>query len=88
MVRARVDLDQQTVGARRDRRERDRRDEIPLAGPVRRIRQNRKVREALEERDRVHVEGVARIPLERPDAALAENDVAVSAREDILGRKQ
>src|SRR5438093_4677094 len=88
VVRARVDLDQQAVGAGRDRGERDRRDEIPLARPVRRIGQDGKVRETLEEWDRVHVEGVARVPLERADAALAEDDVAVSACEDVLGRKQ
>ena len=80
-----MDLDEKPVGPGCDRRQRDRGDEVPLAGAVRGIGDDRKVREPLQHRDRVHVEGVAGVSLERADPALAEDHVPVPAREDVLG---
>ena len=55
---------------------------------VARVRDDREMAQLLHDRDRGDVEGVARRRLECADTALAEHDVVVAAREDVLGRQQ
>ena len=83
-----MDLDDQRVGAGRDRRERERRDERCVAAGVARIDDHREVRLALEHRDGGDVERVAGGAFERADAALAQHDVAIAGGHDVLGGHQ
>src|SRR5262245_12361145 len=62
-----------------------RNDEVPLARGVRRVDEDRKVCELLENRYRTKVERVACGRFECPYPALAEDDLLVSLREDVLG---
>ena len=64
-------LDHEAVGTGRDRGARHRRDQVAAAGRVRRVDDDRQVREHLERGDRREIERVARVRLEGADAALA-----------------
>ena len=56
LVRLNMDLDQETIGAGRDRRAGNRRNQSPPAGAMTRIGEHRKMGELFDRRDRVHVE--------------------------------
>ncbi len=58
------------------------------AARVRRVHDDRQVRQPLGHRDGTDVEGVAGGGLEGADAALAEHDVEVAALGDVLGGHQ
>src|SRR5438034_4148663 len=88
LVRCRVDLDDQAVRARRDRRERHRPDERPASGRLRRVDDHRQVRELAHEGHGVQVKGEPGSGLEGADAPLAEDHVAVALRQDVLRREQ
>jgi hypothetical protein len=79
-----VHLDEQAVGARGHRRERERRDERRAAAGVARVDQHRQVRLGAEHRHRGHVERVARRRLEGADAALAEDHALVALHAHVL----
>ena len=70
---SRVHLDDDPVGARRDRGARERQHEVAPAGRVRRVDDHRQVRLLLQHGDRADVEREARRRLERLDPALAED---------------
>ena len=83
-----MDLDHHPVRPDRDAAEREWLDEPALPGGMRRIDDHRQVGEVVEERDRGEVHRVARVGLERADAALAQDDVGVAAADDVLRRHQ
>ena len=83
-----MDLDDQTIGPRCDRRQRDRRDEIPSSRSVRGIRDDRQVPPQLELGDRDDVEAVPRGGLERPAAAFAGRNVRGTRSEQEVRRLQ
>ena len=60
----------------RDRRARERQDEVAPTGRVRGVDDHRQMRLLLQHRDRAEVERVTRRALEGPDPALAEDDAA------------
>ena len=79
-------LDEQPVGAGGDAGSRERGHELARARRVTRVDDDREPGEALQHRDRGDVEGEARRLLEGTDAALAERDLVVAAREDVCRR--
>src|SRR6266850_1189196 len=87
-IRVVVDLDDEAIASRRDRRARQLRHHVPPTGAVARVGDDRQVTQLLHDRNRGDVERVARRGLERADAALAQDHVVVAAREDVLGREQ
>ncbi len=76
------------VGARGDGCECHRRDERAPTGAVRRVHDDGEVRPLLRDDDRGEVERVAGRRFERPDPALAQDDVEVAGMRDVLGREQ
>ena len=88
LVRARVDLDHDPVGARRDAGQRHRLDQPALAGGVRRIDDHRQVGQVVEQGHGRQVERVAGVRLEGPDAALAQDHVGIARADDVLGGHQ
>src|SRR5467141_4820145 len=80
-----MDFDDQAVGAGGDRGPAHRKDEIVPASAVAWIDDNRQMGELLHSGDHVEIEGVACVFDERPDSPLAEADLIVSARQDVLG---
>src|SRR5581483_3135122 len=74
----RMRLDDQAVRARRDRAQADRVDQAALAGGVRGSGEDGQVGKLLNGRNRIDVEGVARVGLEGADAALAQDDLVVA----------
>ena len=84
-LRIGMHLDDQTVGAGGDRGEGQRRDERRVAAGVARIDDDRQMRLALEHRNRRDVERVARRRLVGANAALAQHDVVIAVRHDVLG---
>ena len=83
-----VHVDDHAVSSDRDRGPGQRQDQVASAARVRRIDDDRQMRQPLGDRDGADVERVAGRRLERPDAALAENDVEVATLRDVLGRHQ
>src|SRR6184192_646890 len=77
-------LDQQAVSAGRDPGHRHRLDVLPVSGPVAGIDDHRQVRELLEHRHRVEVEGEARGRLEGADPPLAQDDVRIAPGQHVL----
>jgi hypothetical protein len=77
-------LDNESVGAGGNGREREWGDERGMAARVARIDDHRKMRFSLEHRYRRHVQRVAGGRLERSDAALAEDDVRIPPRHHVL----
>src|SRR6267143_3220631 len=88
LVGRRVHLDDEAVRARGDRRQRHGADQRPPAGGLRRIDDHRQVRELSHQGHGVEVERETRRGLEGPDAALAQDHVAVALRQDVLSRQQ
>ena len=80
MLGVRVDLDEDAVSARREAGQGERRHDRPDAGGVARVDEDRKVRALPHEGHAVQVERVPRGALEGADAALAEDDLVVTAR--------
>ena len=72
-------FDEQAIGARGDTRSGHRHHLVAAARCVRRVHDDRKVREFLDDRDRRDIQRVARVRFESPDASLAENDFVVSS---------
>src|SRR2546422_7761639 len=83
-----VHLDDEAVRARGDRRQRHGADQRPPPGGLRRIDDHRQVRELAHQGHGVEVERETRRGLEGPDAALAQDHVAVALRQDGLSRQQ
>ena len=81
-------LDDQPVGAGGDRGECQRRHERRVAAGMARIDDHREMRLALEHRNRRDVERVARRRLVGANPALAQHDVVIPVRHDVLGRHQ
>ncbi len=87
-LRVRVNVDDDAVGANRDRGAGQRQDQVPATARMRRVHDHRQVGQPLRDRDGADIQGVARRLLERPDAALAQHDVQVAALRDVLGGHQ
>jgi hypothetical protein len=83
-----VHLDDEPVGAGRDRRARHRDDLGAHAGPVARVGDDRQVRQRLYDRDRGQVQEIAGVAVEAAHAALAQDDVVVPLGQDVLGGEQ
>ena len=83
-----VHFDEQPVRADGDGRARERQHFLSLAGSVRRIHEDRQVRDPLDVGDRREIERVPGVVDERPHAALAEDHLVVALREQVLGRQQ
>lgn len=81
----RVHLDHEAIGPHRGGRQRERDHEFPPASCVRRIHDDGQVREFLEDGHGRNVQRGASRHLERPDASLTQNDLVVSAGEDVFG---
>src|ERR1019366_3071461 len=88
MLRIVVHLEEQAIGARRNRRPSHGRNFVAASRAMRWVGNNGKVREFLDNRDRGDIERVARIGLKCTDAALAKNHVVVAASHDVLGAQQ
>ena len=86
LLRLRVHLDDQPVGADGVGGQRQRDDQVPLAGGVRGVDHDREMGQALENGDRPEIERVARRCLECPDAPLAEDHLVVPLVEYVFGR--
>src|SRR5690606_3838814 len=72
--RLQVHLEDHAIRPGGDRAHRHALDVFPLADRVAGVRDDRQVRDVLENRDRVEVERVARVRLERADTTLAQHD--------------
>ena len=83
-----VDLDHDAIRPDRDAAKGERLDQPALAGGVARIDDHRQVGQVVEQRDGGKVHRVARVRLERPDPALAQDDVRVPGADDVLGGHQ
>ena len=81
-------LHQQAIRASRHTRQRHRRHQITLAHTMRRIAQNRQMRQLLQHRNRGHIICIPRVRLKRPYATLAQHQVVVPARQNIFGAQQ
>ncbi len=79
-----MDVHDHRVGAGGDRGAGERDDQVALAAAVAGVHDDRQVRQAVDHRHGGDVEGVAGGLLERPDAALAQDDVEVAALRDVL----
>src|SRR5215207_9399211 len=88
LLRARVNLDDDAVGAGRGRRERQRLDERALAGRVARVDHDRQVRQLAQHRHGHQVEGEAVARLVGADAALAQHHLLVALLQDVLRRHE
>ncbi len=88
MVGIAVHFDDEPVAPRGHGGARHRRHLVALPRPVARVNQDRQVAELLDDGDRRDVERVARVALERADAALAQHHVHVAARQDVFRRQQ
>jgi hypothetical protein len=88
LLRARVDLDDDAVGPRRRRRERQRLDERALPGGVARVDDDRQVRQLAQHRHGHEVEREAVARLVGADAALAEHHLLVALLQHVLRRHQ
>ncbi len=83
-----VDLDDDPVGPHGDGRAGERRHVLPVARRMARVHDHREVGELLEDDDGREIQGVSRGRLEGADPPLAEDDLAVALREDVLGRHE
>src|SRR5438067_6658750 len=83
-----VYFDQKTISASGDRRASHRRDFVSPACSVRRIDQNRKMRQFLDDRNRRDIERISRVILEGADSALTEHHIVVATGHDVLRRQQ
>src|SRR5580704_12545496 len=83
-----MDFDKQAVGACRDSGPSHWRDFVTASRPVRGIGDNRQVRELFDYRNGGDIERVAEVIFERADAALAEDDVVISAGENVFGAEE
>ena len=81
-------FDDEAVGAGGDPRHGHRLDVFPVSGAVRGIDEDGQVRQLLDHRDRAEVEREPGGRLERPDAALAEDDVGIAAGQHVLGGQE
>ena len=88
LLRVRMNLDDQPVGAGGDPGAGDGRDVLPPTGAVARIEEHGQMRELFDDRDGVDVGGVTRGLIEGADAAFAQDHLAVSLDQDVLGRHQ
>src|SRR5581483_1836014 len=88
LLRPRMDLDDDPVGAGRDRGARERQDELTAARRMGRVDDHGQVRLLLEHGDRADVEREPCRRLERLDAALAEDHLGVPLLDDVLGRHE
>ena len=79
-----MDFDQQRIGARRHRSPRHGRHFVAASGAVRRVGGHRQMREFVDDRNRGNVHRVARVGFKGADAALAQNDFVVAAREQVF----
>jgi len=79
-----VHLDEQAVGARCHGGARHGKDFVAPTGAVGRVGDDGQVRELLHHWDGRNVERVARIALERADAALAQDDIGIAGGQDVL----
>ena len=81
----RMDLDDQTIGADSDRAFRGWTDQTPAAGRVRRVYYHRQMTQFIQQRNCSEVQRVARGGLESSNASLAQDDLIVAVRRDVLG---
>src|ERR671910_2465830 len=88
LLGARVDLDDDAVGAGRGRRERQRLHQRALAGRVARVDHDRQVGQLAQHRHGHQVEREAVARLVGADPALAEHHLLVALLEDVLRRHQ
>src|SRR5215217_7256184 len=88
LLGARVDLDDDAVGARSGRSERQRLHQRALAGRVARVDHDWQMRELAQHRHRHQVEREAVARLVRADAAFAEHHLLVALLEDVLSRHE
>src|SRR5215207_679517 len=88
LLGARVDLDDDAVGAGRGRRQRQRLYQRALARRVARVDHDRQVRQLAQHRHGHQVEREAVARLVGADAALAEHHLLVALLEDVLRRHQ
>ena len=86
LFRMRMHFDDQSVGADRDARAGERRDQAALAGGVARIENHRQVRQLIQRRDGRDVAGVSGDGFKRPDAALAQDHVRIAVGDNVFGR--
>src|SRR5579863_5334675 len=84
-VRRGMDLDENAVGARGYRGPRHWRHLVAKPGAVARVRDDREMRQIVNDRDSGQVEHVADCRIEAPDPALAQNDLVVALGEHVLG---
>src|SRR5579883_778861 len=83
-----VDFDDEPVCPRRHRRARHRQDLVSSAGAVRRIGNDRKMRERLYDWNRGNVHCITGGVLEGADAALAQDHIVIAAGKNIFSAQQ
>src|SRR6185437_4897093 len=76
------------VSTSRDRRTRHRCHHVPQSRAMAWIRDDRKVRQLVHQRNGSEVEHVTHSRIEGANSALAQNHLAVALREDVLGAEQ
>src|SRR5437763_1608021 len=81
-------FDNQAVRAGRDSAKANGVYETSFPSCVRWVRENWKVGQLLYRRDRVNVERVSSVSLERSDAALAQDDLIISLARNVFGGLQ
>src|ERR1022692_3540768 len=85
LLRTRMDLHDQSVGANRHRGAGERGNQAALARGVARVENHRQVRKLIQHRYGRDIASVARRRLEGPYAALAQNHVGVAVGHNVLG---
>src|SRR5215471_10196058 len=83
-----MNLDQQPISSRRDRRLGHWRNFVPAPRRMARIRYNRQMGQFLDNRDGGYIQSVSKICFKGPDPALANNDLVITARHYVFGSKQ
>src|SRR6266700_3118557 len=88
LVRIRMHFDQQHVGPCSHGGSRHRRNFVAQASAMRRIRCHGQMRKLVDDGNRRDVQRIARVSLERANAALAQDDIIIATGHNVLGREQ
>src|SRR3972149_3151407 len=83
-----MNLDEKPIRTRGDSGQGHRLHQIPSARAMTGIDEYWQMGKLLEQRDGAQIHGISRLRLVRPNTPLAKNDLSVTARRDVLCRKQ
>src|SRR5581483_8856623 len=88
MIGTGVHLDDQAIGTTRHGRLGHRLDQMPFAGAVAGIGDDREMRQSLHDRNGAEIHRIAGVVLERPNPPLAQHHPVIAALEDVFGGQE